>query len=349
MLKKAHWVGNAHSARTLSVSPSVSSQAAAFLAWSTPMSAVGQSLLLSAPLFGVVLLGYLLAGWARWPARFTAWVSRLVLNVVLPAMLFHLLSDFGTLPAVDPKLLLAFFGGCLIVFAIGRGIGARLFKLDPASQSVFAMGGVFSNNVLLGLPLARITLGAAAVPAVALVVVFNALTLWTVLSVSIEWARTGSLTVRGFGRTALGILATPLIAGILAGTLFGLSGARLPAFVDQVLRGVGSLAGPGALLVLGMGLAQHGVRGRWRESLVICALKLLLLPTIVWCLAALLQLPMLETSAIVLLASMAVGANVYLMATQYQTLQAPMAASLVLSTALSAFTTPILLWIIGAV
>jgi len=313
------------------------------------MSAVSQSLLLSAPLFGLVLLGYLLATWPRWPERWTRWASMLVLNFALPAMLFHLLSDLGALPPVDAKLLLAFFGGCLIVFVIGRGVGARLFKLDAASQSVFAMGGVFSNNVLLGLPLARITLGAAAVPAVALVVVFNALTLWTVLSVSVEWARTGSLTVRGLGKTALGVLATPLIAGILAGTLFGLIGVELPEIADRALQGVGSLAGPGALLVLGMGLAQHGVRGRWRESLVICGLKLVLLPLIVWCLAALLQLPTIETSAIVLLASMAVGANVYLMATQYHTLQSAVAASLVLSTALSALTTPILLWIIGAV
>ena len=312
------------------------------------MSAMHQSLLLSAPLFGLVLLGYLLAALPRWPQRWTRWATSLVLNVALPVMLFHLLSNFGALPAVDPKLLLAFFGGCLIVFAIGRCIAARVFELDAPSQSVFAMGGVFSNNVLLGLPLARITLGAAAVPAVALVVVFNAITLWTLLSVSVEWAATGSLTARGLGKMALRMMATPLIAAILAGTLFGLFGLQLPAIAEQALRAVGSLAGPGSLLVLGMGLAQHDVRGRWRESLVICGLKLVVMPLIVWCLAVLLQLPAIETSAIVLLASMAVGANVYLMANQYRTLQAPVAASLVLSTALSALTTPILLWVIGA-
>src|SRR5690349_12170155 len=134
------------------------------------MSALLQSLRLCAPLFALVLVGYLLATWPRWPAAWTQRASQLVLNVALPATLFHLLSDFSTLPPVDARLLLAFFGGCLLVFTAGRLLGARLFHLDGAAQAVFAMGGVFSNNVMLGLPLARIMLGPGALPAVALVV-----------------------------------------------------------------------------------------------------------------------------------------------------------------------------------
>ena len=45
----------------------------------------------------------------------------------------------------------------------------------------------------------------------------------------------------------------------------------------------------------------------------------------------------------ILLASMAVGANVYLVASQFRTLQGTIASSLVLSTALAALTTPLLL------
>ena len=68
---------------------------------------------------------------------------------------------------------LAFFGSCLIVFVIGRVIAWKFFALDGVGQSVFALGGVFSNNVMLGLPLAKVALGDAALPSVALVLVFN--------------------------------------------------------------------------------------------------------------------------------------------------------------------------------
>ena len=67
-----------------------------------------------------------------------------------------------------------------------------------------------------------------------------------------------------------------------------------------------------------------------------------------WLLAWMLALPRLETDAIVMLASLPVGANVYLMSRQFNTLGGPVAASLVLSTALAAVTTPLILALIGS-
>src|SRR5262245_39939847 len=131
------------------------------------MSVFAHYFVLSAPLFGIVLLGFALASWTRWRAQWTTWASKFVFNVAVPAMLFFLMSDLRSLPAVTHSVLVAFFGGCLIVFIIGRVVAARAFKLDGVAQSVFAMGGVFSNNVLLGLPLVKITLGEEAVPAAA--------------------------------------------------------------------------------------------------------------------------------------------------------------------------------------
>jgi predicted permease len=275
-------------------------------------------------------------------------LSRFVFSVALPAMLFRLMSDLSQLPPVDARLLLAFFGGCLIVFVIGRLVAWRLFALDGVGQSVFALGGVFSNNVLLGLPLAKVALGDAALPSVALVLVFNALILWTLLTVSIEWARHGSFSLRGFAKTARGVLTNPIVAGILAGTLFGLTGLPLPAFVALPLAMVGQAAAPMALLALGMGLSEYGIRAGWRISLAISALKLVVQPLLVWLLARLIGLPAMETQVVVLLASLAVGANVYLMSRQFSTLEGPVASSLVLSTALAALTTPLALTLTGS-
>jgi malonate transporter and related proteins len=97
-----------------------------------------------------------------------------------------------------------------------------------------------------------------------------------------------------------------------------------------------------------MGLANYGVRRGWRESAAICALKLLVQPLVVWLLAAAIGLPALETSVVVLLASMSVGVNVYLMAAQFDVLQSTVASSLVLSTVLAAATTPIWLSLLQA-
>jgi predicted permease len=180
-------------------------------------------------------------------------------------------------------------------------------------------------------------------PSVALVLVFNSLTLWTLVTVSVEWARHGELSVRGFGSTLRGVLTNPVVASVLAGAAFGLTGLRLPALIDRPLELVGQSAIPLSLIVLGMGLAEYGLRDGWREALGITGMKLLVQPFAVWALAWLLDLPPTETQAVVLMAALAVGINVYLMAREFDTMQAPVATSLVLSTALSAITVPLAL------
>ena len=312
------------------------------------MNAALQQILLAAPLFVLVFVGYGIVHWGGWSKAAADALARFVFTIALPAMLFRLMSGFASLPPVDVRLLAAFFGGCLVVFLLGRLLSAKLFRLDGVSQSVFALGGVFSNNVLLGLPLTRILLGDDAMPSAALVVVFNALALWTLVTVSVEWAKTGALTLAGFGKTARGVLTNPLVASILAGTLFSLTGLALPSLIDQPLKMLGDAALPMSLIALGMGLAEFGVREGWQQSVSISVLKLVAHPLVVWALAVLLGLPPVETQAVVLLASLSVGANVYLMSRQFQVMQGPVASSLLLSTALAALTTPLMLALVSA-
>ena len=311
------------------------------------MSAFLHQLSLAAPLFALVFVGYGLMRFSGWPAAMSDNLSRFVFSVAMPAMLFRMMSDLSRLPPVDARLLMAFFGSCLIVFILGRLVAWKLFGLDGAGQSLFGLGGVFSNNVLLGIPLAKVTLGEAALPSVALVLVFNSLTLWTLVTVSVEWARHGSFTAHGFVKTVKAVLKTPIVASILSGTLFGLSGLPVPALIDQPLAMVGTAAAPLAMIVLGMGLAEYGIREGWQISTAITAVKLLVQPLVVWLLARLLGLPPLETRVVVLLASLAVGANVYLMARHFKVLEGPVAGSLILSTMLSALTTPLIVSLLG--
>ena len=311
------------------------------------MSTFLRHLSLSAPLFILVLAGYATVRWAKWPSSVSDALSRFVFGLALPAMLFLMMSHFARLPAVDLRLLIAFFGACLIIFIIGRLVAWRLFGLDPIAQSVFALGGIFSNNVLLGIPLAKSLLGDAALPAVALVLVFNSLILWTLVTISVEWARHGSFSLRGFARTAWSVITNPLVAAILSGTAFGMLGMTLPALIDAPLAMVGQAATPMALIALGMSLAEYGVTDGWRQSLAICALKLAGQPLVAWALARALSVPLLETQVVVLLSSLAVGTNVYLMSRQFKTMEGPVAASITLSTALAAVTTPLALSLLG--
>ncbi|HUH93043.1 MAG TPA: AEC family transporter [Casimicrobiaceae bacterium] len=302
---------------------------------------------LTAPLFVLVLVGYALTRWGGWPVAVADALTRFVFQVAVPALLFRLMSDFSRLPPVDARLLIAYFGACIGVFALGRLISARVFRLDGVAQSVFALGGIFSNNVLLGVPLARVTLGERSLPAISLVLVFNTLLLWTLVTVSVEWARHRAMSWSGYVAAATAVLRNPIVASIMLGTLWGFVALPLPDVLDRALGFMSDAAMPMSLIALGMGLAQYGVREGWQVSAAITALKLAAQPLAVWLIARALALPPLETQAIVLLAALPVGANVYLMSRQFDTLGGPVASSLVLSTALAAVTTPLALALMG--
>lgn len=303
---------------------------------------------LAAPLFVLVLLGFALARSGRFPRDVSDAMAKFVFAVALPALLFTLMSDLSRLPPVDARVPVAYFGGCLIVFVLGRATAKWMFRLDATGQSVFAMGGIFSNNVLLGVPLAKLALGDGAMPAVAVVLVFNSLLLWTLATVSVEWARHGELSLKGFGATARNVLTNPLVAAILAGTVFGLTGLKLPAIVVVPLELIGQSAAPLALVVLGMGLVEFGVKAGWRGGVAITVLKLVAAPLVVWALAWVLGLSALHTQAVVLLAALSVGINVYLMAREFDAAQGIVASSIVLSTVFAAATVPLLLTLTSA-
>jgi len=288
-------------------------------------------------------VGYALSRWGRWPKTVSDALTRFTFSVAIPALLFRLMMDFRALPAVDARLLIAYFGGSLLMFAVSRIVAARAFGMDGVSQTIFAMGTIFSNNVLLGIPLAKIILGDASLPSVSLVVVFNSLTLWTLVTVSVEWARHGEVSLRGFAATARSVVLNPVVSSVLLGIAFSFTGLAMPRVATDTLGLLSQAAVPMSLIVLGMGLAEYGIGEGIAPSLVLSLLKLVAAPLLVYAIARAIALPAVETQTVVMLASLPVGANVYIMARQFGALQAPVATSLVLTTALAALTTPLLL------
>jgi predicted permease len=100
---------------------------------------------------------------------------------------------------------------------------------------------------------------------------------------------------------------------------------------------------PMALVALGMGLAEYGIKQGWQQSVAITILKLVVQPLVVWLIAYLIGLPRMETRTVVLLASISTGINVYLMSRQFKAVEGPVASALVLSTIVAAITVPLLI------
>lgn len=295
------------------------------------------------PLFILILLGFLAVKLGRWQKTVTDSLTKFTFYIAFPIMLFQIMSHFSEQSEIDIKLLLVFFGGSFIVFAIGCLIASKIFKLNGSQSTLFAMGGIYTNTVFVGIPIIKMLLGDQAIPIVAIIVIFNALILWTLATVSIEFVQMGKLSGRSFIKALKNVSKNPIIIGIFIGIVVNYIGLPIPNFINQSTKMVSDMTAPLSLIVLGMGLAEYKIRDQFLITGSICILKLAILPIVTYIVGKLLGLPTLELQVVVLLSSVSIAINCYMMARQFEVLQGPIASSLLISTALSSVTTPLIL------
>ncbi len=304
---------------------------------------------LCAPLFLLVFLGWGTVKVGLFDKAVSSGLSKFVFKLLMPVMLFQMMSHLSEMPPVDWRVLIAFFGSCVIVFTLGRAIGKRVFHQDSTGQVITGMGGIFGNNVQLGVPIVQVSLGNGAIPTISLLIIFNVLLLWTTATACVEFGRTGGhVDTKKFGKALLNIFKNPIVLGIVLGSSFGLTGWHLPDVIDHTLGWVSSATTPSALMAVGMGLAQHSFRAALLKGCVISALKLVVQPVIVYALCRLIGLSEWQTNATTLLSSLPVAINLYIMANEFESEEAAASNAIFVSTLISAVTVPLTLALLGA-
>ncbi|MGI9218291.1 MAG: AEC family transporter [Hydrogenophaga sp.] len=293
------------------------------------------------PVFLLIAAGYL-AGRLQWIRESAVRdLSNLVFLLLIPALLFRTMSGVHV-ESLDLRPLLAYFPAALLL--LGVSIAWRGFN---RTSVVLALGGVFSNMVMIGITLVELAYGKAALVTLLTLVSVHALILLTVGSVVLELvvakeARAGGERAPHVLQTAWsafkGALIHPIPLPILSGLLFAQTGWALPAVVDKPLQLLGSAFGPIALVLVGVTLARTPLRGQLLPSLWITLSKNLVLPLLVGLSAWAVGITGLPLTVMVVAAALPMGANVFLFAQRYEVAQETTTAGMGVSTVLALFT-----------
>lgn len=283
-----------------------------------------------------------LAGRLRWVGpEAQRGLSNLVFLLLIPALLFRTMSAVR-FEQLDLRPVLAYFPAA-VLWLLAQ-IGWRGFT--PRSV-VLALGGTFSNNVMIGLILVELAYGRAGLVTLLTLVSVHSLILLTASSVLVELAqarqasRAASQSPRLLATAASAIrgsLLHPIPLPIACGLLFAQTGWELSPLLDQPLRLLGNAFGPLSLVLVGISLAFTPVSGHWRDALPVVLAKNMALPALVAAGGWLTGLGGLAWQVAVLAAALPTGANVYLFAQRYRTEQELTTTAVGLSTALGLFT-----------
>ena len=336
-------------------------------------------------IFSVVALGWV-AGRARWLGEGDAarTLSAAAFYLFVPALLLRTTARLD-LQAMPWSTLVAFFAPVLAVliavYAVQRSrrraalaglqpapggapggptaAPGRLLApaLRPAAPAVRAISTTFGNTVQLGIPMAQALFGEAGLSVQLAIVSLHALTILVIVTLLVELDLAGAhATAQGLPRSLGATLRStvrvtvvhPVTLPVLAGLGWNLGGLALPGLVDETLHMLGQAVVPLCLVIIGISLQQHGLKGTVRAASWLAAVKLLAVPALVlvvgrW-VAGLHGVPL---ATIVLCAALPAGSNALLFAQRYRTLEAETSAAIVISTFGFALTAPLWLLVVA--
>jgi len=295
------------------------------------------------PVFLVIGFGYL-AVWRGVINNDTIdGLMRFTQNIAIPALLFRAISQLDLAQSFDLKLLGTYYFSATIAFAFGL-FGARALFKRPWEESV-AIGfcALFSNSLMLGLPITERAFGVDALKSNYAIVALHSPFCYGIGITAMEIARANT---SGAGKSAVSLLQTilkamfrnALIVGIALGFLVNLSGLALPSTLTHALDLLVRTALPAALFGVGGILVRYRPEGDLKVIAYVCVITLILLPALVWGIGSAVNLPRDAFRSAVLTAAMAPGINVYIFANMYGVARRVAASSVLIGTTLSVLT-----------
>ncbi|AHD10428.1 AEC family transporter [Phaeobacter gallaeciensis] len=300
------------------------------------------------PVFLVIGAGYVATRRGYFQAGHVDSLMKFTQSFAIPCLLFRAIATLDLSDSFDPRLLISFYTGAAACFCLGM-TGARLiFKRDWEDCVAIGFCCLFSNSVLLGLPITERAYGADNLTSNYAIIAFHSPFCYglgiTVMEVVRNKGAGGIATVKSVFSA---MFKNVLILGIALGFVVNLSGLWIPQVVDEALALVIRAALPTALFALGGVLVQYRPEGDLRAIGFVCAISLMVHPALVWSMGSALKVqPDLFRSA-VLNAAMAPGFNAYIFANMYGRAKRVAASSVLIATGACILTVWLWLLILG--
>ena len=272
------------------------------------------------PVFALILAGWLARRIGVLGPGAASELSRFVVHLALPALLFDIVAHVGWAEIWQPGFIGAFGSGAALVFAATIVLRRRSRPL--ADASIDGLNAAYANTGFLGFPLVFAALGQEAMGPTLVATIITVCVLFAVAIILIEaslQAETRPLPL--MGKVSGSLLRNPLLVAPVLGGLVPLLGLPIPAPAGSFLKLLGGAAPPCALVALGLFLAERRkatAHGPFSVVFLV-GLKLVVQPVVTWVLAtAVFGLSPSLTHAAVLLAALPTGTGPFMLAELYR-------------------------------
>ena len=211
------------------------------------------------PIIAIIVLGYILQVKGWFGDAFGPNLSRLIMNVALPASIFVSVMKYLTLDK-----LISLSGGLLYTFVafilgyIVAYIAVVVFKVRPGRRGTMMNTFVNANTIFIGLPLNVALFGNQALPYFLIYYITNTISTWT-LGVYLMTSDSKSGQSKETSKFDWKKLLPAPLVGFLVALLFLILRISIPDFATNTLTYVGNIVTPLSLIYIGIVLAKAGL------------------------------------------------------------------------------------------
>ena len=288
------------------------------------------------PVFLIIGFGYCTV-WARLFSIDTIdGLMKFSQNFAIPVLLFNAIAKVDLVNIFDFNLFFSFYIGATAGFLIGFLGSHYLFKRSLEDSVAIGFCCLFSNTVMLGLPITERAYGQDALQHNFAIVSIHAPFCYFLGITVMELVKSSEKSISKKSMTIFkAMFSNALVVGIVLGFLVNISVINLAKSIQASIDMITAVALPAALFGMGGILYQYRPEGDIGPIIMICIVSLLIHPAIVWITGSNLTLSDMQLRSAVITAAMAPVINTYVFANMYGRAKRVASTGVLLSTALS--------------
>ena len=302
------------------------------------------SLNIVTPLFVLIILGFCLRRSGFVQGEFFQFGNKVVFYIGLPVTLFRSVAATDMAQLLD----IGFVSYAVIATVVSFAViwaAAHFFIEHKAVLGAFVQGSFRANIAFMGIPLMISIAGAEGLARAALVVTV-VVPFYNICSVLVLSACMESEQKFRLRDIIMTILKNPLVIGIAIGIAAAITGLRLPTVIAVPVDSIAEMASPLALICLGGGIAFQGFDNKFKYALIASITKVIVLPVAFTSVGFLLGYRGVDLAAIMVLGGTPSAITGYVTAIQMGADGYTAGTIIVISTAMSALTLTVFIYIL---
>ena len=288
------------------------------------------------PVFLIIGFGYCTVLTKLFSTNTIDGLMKFTQNFAIPVLLFDAIAKVDLINVFNVDLFFSFYLGATIGFLLGFFGSYYLFNRPLEDSVVIGFCCLFSNTVMLGIPITERAYGEDALQHNFAIVSVHAPFCYFLGITVMELVKSSEKDLNKNIFTILkAMFSNALVVGIMLGFIVNILEINLAKSIQASIDMITAVALPAALFGMGGVLYQYRPQGDIGPIIMVCAISLIIHPAVVWFAGRSFDLTDMQIRSAVITAAMAPGINTYVFANIYGKAKRVASTGVLLSTAFS--------------